>query len=190
VGRRATDPAPPAGCCSLPTSDRGQASRRVQEGDGSGVRLGKEGPEARRGGSTASDGRPAGEGETEEGKRKERGGADVRAPAGRGRRRERGMVARGLGKIGLARPTRGKEREECWASWSARAREKEGEEGARKRERKMGRAWPTRGGERKGARGGGERESFGLPFSFLSFSSFLFFLFYTQTIQTNLYEFK
>jgi hypothetical protein len=47
----------------------------------------------------------------------------------------------------------------------------QGEEGEKQAELRVGLGWV------------------GLPFSFLSFSSFLF-LFYTQTIQTNLFEFK
>jgi hypothetical protein len=54
--------------------------------------------------------------------------ADVRAPVGRGRRRERGGGAR-AGELGWRGPRGGKEREECWASGSAWAREKERGEG-------------------------------------------------------------
>jgi hypothetical protein len=77
---------------------------------------------------------------------------------------------------------------ECWASGSARAREKERGEGARERERER---WAERGScgreEREGEELGRAGRGFGLP-SPLS-SSFLF-LFYTQSIQTKLFEFK
>jgi hypothetical protein len=64
------------------------------------VRLGKEGPEARRGGTTGSGGRPAVGEETREGKREERGGADVRAP-GVGEKGKKGRTwAREKGKKG------------------------------------------------------------------------------------------
>jgi hypothetical protein len=48
-----------------------------------------------------------------------------------------------------------------------------------------GKSWADGRGPAQGER----EEEFGLLSSFLSFSSFLF-LFYTQTIQTNLFEFK
>jgi hypothetical protein len=114
-------------------------------------------------------------------------------PAGgrenRGGREERGKKELTCG-AGLAARERG--RAGCWASGKNLGQGKEKREGARGRER---RTWASGGprGERRG-REARERErerGFGLGplFSFLFFSSFLF-LFYTQTTQTNPFEFK
>jgi hypothetical protein len=98
--------------------------------------------------------------------------ADVRAPVGRGRRRERGWWRTGWG-TGLARlPGR---------AWKRR----EGGPRERERERGVGRRGPC-------GRKEGEGESRAEPKGLGLLSSFLLFLFpfYTQIIQTKLYEFK
>jgi hypothetical protein len=126
------------------------------------------------------------------GKKERRGkeGADSLGPTIR--ERKEGAGAARTGKRGADRRARAiskrKREKALWMSWAG--------------------CWAGRGprGEGRGAglqeRGRPKREEgekqaelrdglgwVGLPFSFLSFSSFLF-LFYTQTIQTNLFEFK
>jgi hypothetical protein len=137
------------------------------------VRLGGEGPRARQGGATASDGRP--------GQRVKKQGREL----GHWKEEERGKEALTRG---ATLPER--ERRESGRSGGGKAPTSGPEVAARERgerarvsglRKEVGRAWLGRV-ERRGERGEGCWA--------LSFSSSFLFLFHTQTIQTILFEFK